>query len=118
MHHFNHTINNRLKFVYFIRLLLPPRSRINKCHIATNFNTNRPPCKLFATDSIATIRIWFVINLWLKTAPGRIKSSPLQVASLHMSKQEKEPFIEEKKKEKEKKKKKKKKKNNVRKLKR
>ena len=35
MHHFNHTINNRLKFVYFIRLLLPPRSRINKCQIAT-----------------------------------------------------------------------------------
>jgi hypothetical protein len=47
MHHFNHTINNRLKFLYFIRLLLPPRSRINKCQIATNFNnTNRPPCKL------------------------------------------------------------------------
>jgi hypothetical protein len=45
MHHFNHTINNRLKFVYFIRLLLPPRSRINKYQIATNFNTNRPPLK-------------------------------------------------------------------------
>ena len=38
--------NNRLKFVYFIRLLLPPRSRINKYQIATNFHTNRSPLKL------------------------------------------------------------------------
>ena len=50
MHHFNHTISNRLKFVYFIRLLLLPRSRINKCQIVTNFNTNRPPCKRLRED--------------------------------------------------------------------
>jgi hypothetical protein len=52
MHYFNHTINNRQKILFTIYtfnntiLLLPPRSRINKCQIATNYNTNRPPRKL------------------------------------------------------------------------